>query len=234
MATLAERLIELEPQLASLLRVREERELLKALRSRFQQITDAKEELERCLRHFERIQRLGASMTGRPRTSPQLRAKPDVLAQQLDKQIDNIADNQQWDAAMLQPLTQFSKKLDVWNTETWQSLIDKRVQPVRDEVLEQFERLGFDSHVHAIRTARDRIRELRGDLPETDDVLKVIIDLNELIAKQLGALDSIPGPVRAFIAKASKKEAELDDLTSEVRDWLRDNDMLKMIRIGFR
>jgi DNA repair exonuclease SbcCD ATPase subunit len=234
MATLAERLIELEPQMASLLRVREERELLQALRSRLQQVSSAKGELERALKHFERIQRLGGSTTGRPRTSSQLRAKPEALSQQLDKQIDNIADNQQWDAGMLQPLTQFYKKLEVWTTETWQSLVDKRVEPVKDEVLDQFERLGFDSRVRAIRTARDRIRELRGDLPETDDALKVIIDQNDGIAKELGALDSIPAPVRVFIAKASKKEAELDDLTSEVRDWLRDNNMLKMIRIGFR
>jgi hypothetical protein len=234
MGTLAERLAELQPQMASLLRIREERELLKALRSRVQQVTNAKGELERVLMHFERIQRLGGSTTGRPRASPQLRARPEAIAQQLDKQIDNIADNQQWDTTMLKPLTLFSEKLEEWSTETWQGLVDKHVQPVKDEVLDQFERLGFGLRVREIRASRDRIREMRGELPEADDALKVIIGLNDGIAKELGALDSIPAPVRAFIAKASKKEAELEDLTAEVRKWLQDNNMLKMIRIGFR
>jgi hypothetical protein len=234
MATLTERLAELEPQLASLLRAREERELLKALRSRVQQVSGARGELERALMHFERVQRMGGSATGKPRASAPLRARPDALAEQLEKQIDNIADNQQWDATMLKPLNQFSEKLEGWTAETWQGLVDKYVQPVKDEVLDQFERLGFGPRVREVRKARDRIRELRGQLPATDDTLKVIIELNDGIATELGSLDSIPAPVRAFIAKAAKKEAELDDLTAEVRKWLQANNMLKMIRIGFQ
>jgi DNA repair exonuclease SbcCD ATPase subunit len=234
MATLSDKLAELEPKLASLQRAREERELLTALRSRAQQVSNARIALENALNHFTRVERMSGSATGRPRASPQLRAKPAYLADRLEKQIEDIADNQQWDASMLNPLEQFYKKLEVWTAETWQELVDKQVQPVKDEILEQFERLGFGPRVREVRAARDRIRDLRSVLPSNDDALKVITQLNDDMAKELGALDSIPVAVRAFIAKAAKKEAELDDLTAEVRDWLRDNNMLKMIRIGFR
>jgi hypothetical protein len=234
MANLAEELAALEPQIASLQRSNEERSLISALRARSQQIAVARKLLDETLEFFARIERLAGSTTGKPRASTQLRAKPAALRERLERNIEDVADHQQWDVTLLTPLEQFSTKLAEWVNEAWHGLVDRHVQPVREEVLDQFERLGFGGRVREVRAARDRIRELRNQLPFDDAALQTIIQLNDGIAKELGALNTVPAAVRAFFVKAAKQEAVLEDLNAEVQDWLRANDMLKLIRIGFR
>jgi hypothetical protein len=234
MATLAERLAQLEPQIASLQRANEERTLLQALRARSQQVSATRKTLDETLTIFGRIEHLGASTTGRPRASAALRGKPAALRERLEKNVDDVAVDLQWDATLLTPLGQFSEKLAEWVREAWTGLVDKHAQPVKDEVLDQFDRLGFGGRVHEVRLARDRIRNLRNQLPVDDSALKTVIELAESISKELSALKTVPPAVRAFFGKAVIREAGLEDLTGEVQDWLRANDMLKIIRIGFK
>jgi hypothetical protein len=234
MATLAEQLAELEPKLASLQRANEEVAVLKAPRVRSQQVSVSRKALEESLSVFGRVGRLGASTTGRPRASAPLRGKPGALRERLEKNLDEVVLDSQWDATLLAPLGQFSEKLADWTREAWTSLVDQHAQPVRDEILDQFDRLGFGSRVQEVRAARDRIKVLRGQLPADDSALSTVGGLAESIAKELGALKTVPIAVRAFFAKAAVREAALEDLTVEVQDWLRANDLLKMLRIGFK
>lgn len=233
MATLAEQLADLEPQIASLQRASEERSILKALRVRSQQIAQARSALDAALLTYARIVRLGGSTTGRPRASAALRGRPSALLERLEGNLDGVAADQQWDVGLLAPVAQFSGKLSEWMQESWSGLVDKHVQPVTDDVLNQFERLGFGDRVQQLRVARDRVRELRNHLPVDDSALNTIVTLGKAMSEELGALKSVPPAVRAFFAKASRREAGFEDLTIEVQDWLRAHDMLKLIRIGF-
>jgi hypothetical protein len=234
MATLAEQLADLEPQITSLQRANEERSLLKALRARSQQIAEARGTLDAALTMFARIERLGGSTTGKPRASAALRGKPGALVERLEGSVGGVAADQQWDVGLLTPLGQFSSRLTEWLRESWSSLVDKHAQPVRDDVLEQFERLGFGGRVRDLRVARDRIQALRSQLPADESSLNTVIELAEGMAAELGALTSVPPAVRTFFAKAARQEAGFEDFTTDVQDWLRANDMLKLIRIGFR
>jgi hypothetical protein len=233
MATLAEQLADLEPQIASLQRASEERSILKALRARSQQIAQARGTLDAALTTYARIQRLGGNTAGRPRASAALRARPGALVERLEGNRDGVAADQQWDVGLLAPVGQFSTKLTEWMQESWSGLVDKHAQPVTDDVLGQFERLGFGDRVRELRITRDRIRELRNHLPVDDSALNNIVILARAMSEELGALKSVPPAVRAFFAKASRREAGFEDLTTEVQDWLRAHDMLKLIRIGF-
>jgi hypothetical protein len=234
MASLIEGLQELETKLAILRDANAERDTLQGLRVRRQKVAAAKAGLDDALTHFAIVERLASTAVGKPRVSSQLRSKPAGLKEQLEAGSYDVSDNQQWDSTLATPLQAFSTKVEEWSLETWQTHIDKSVPPVRDEVLEQLERLGFGARVREVRAARDQIRNLRARLPREDATLNAVLDLNDSIAKALGALKDVPPAVRTFMAKASKREAVLEDLTPDVSKWLKDHDMLALIRIGFK
>jgi hypothetical protein len=234
MASLIEGLQELEAKLAILRDANAGRDTLQGLLARRQKVAAAKASLDRALIHFAIIERLAGTAMGKPRVSSQLRSKPAGLKERLEAGSYDVSDNQQWDLTLAAPLQAFSTKVEEWSLETWQAHIDKSVPPVKDEVLEQLERLGFGARVREVRAARDQIRELRARLPAEDSVLQTALELNDLVAKELGALKDVPPAVRTFMAKASKREAVLDDLTADVSKWLKDHDMLALIRIGFK
>jgi hypothetical protein len=235
MGTLTERLAELEPRLAALRRGNDERSLLVALRTRNAQVAAVRDVLNQQLIFLGRVERLGGKLATRPRASAALRGKPEVLSTRVEKNAEEVAmDSSQWESTFLAPLRAFSEKLRAAVLDAWQALVDQHAQAVPDDVLDQLERLGLTARVSEVRAARERVRELRGRVPADDGVLKEIDNLAEGIARELGTLKALPRSVRSFLAKASKKDAALDDLTEEVQEWLRERDMLKLIRIGFR
>jgi hypothetical protein len=235
MATLAQRLTVLDPQITSLKRVTQELAFLRALRARNQQVSAAKRTLDDAFVMFARLERLGVSVSGKPRASAALRGKPAMVKERLENNAEEMALDSQWDPTLLTPLAQFSNKLSEWMGEAWSALVDKNFQPVKDDLLDQFDRLGFGSRVREVRAARDQIRTLRDRLPTDDATLITIAGLASAIAKALGEFDKVPPAVRAFFAKAaSQQQAGLEDLTTEVQNWLRQNDMLKLIRVSFK
>jgi hypothetical protein len=234
MATLAERLADLEPKIGLLRRANEERSALQALRARGTQVAAARAALAEQFEILARVERLGGKVVSRPRVSASLRDKPSALSVRLETNTAEAAVDSQWVPSFLSPLGTFSEKLKAVVLEAWQALVDRHVQPVSDDVLGQFERIGLDARVREVRSARDRIKELRSRAPASDSALASIVTLADTMANELGALEAVPPSVRAFIAKATKHDACLEDLTNEVQAWLRGNDLLKSIRIGFK
>jgi hypothetical protein len=234
MATLAERLDVLLAQLETLKSANEEKNVVAALRTRQGQVAELRRTLDDALAILTRLEMFGATVSSKPRASAQLRAKPANVVQRLRANPDSVAQDSQWDATVLSPVRAFTDKLDDGSREAWYALVDQKEQPIKDEILDQLERLGMSESVKEVRAARSRIRELRNSLPKGDGVLSEIIALGQAIARVLGALSDLPAGVRACLAKASGQNATFDDLTPEVQAWLREKDMLKLIRIGLR
>jgi hypothetical protein len=87
--------------------------------------------------------------------------------------------------------------------------------------------------VRQVREARDEILRLRARLPTGDAAPTTVLELAKKISAALSDLKSIPDAVRTFIARAARREAVVEDLTDEVREWLKSKDMLKQVRLGF-
>jgi hypothetical protein len=234
MPTVSERLEVLEPQLEALRRGAEERSLIDALRTRAMQIASKRQALEAQLALLQRVEQLGGKIAVRPRASAPLRGKPAILKSRLEANPADILDNSQWDASFMTPLEALTGKLQEATLESWKALVDETAPMVGDEVLRQFEITGFSRQVREVRAARERIRELRNRPPTSDSALTEVKELSEAAARELGALEAVPSMVRSFINKAAANEASLDDLTNEVRDWLRDRNMLQWVRIGLK
>jgi hypothetical protein len=232
MSTVTERLEALEPQLESLQHSLSERNTLQALRTRAEQINRTRQALETQLRLFELVEQLGGRFTSRPRASPTLRARPTVLKSRLEQNPSDVIDASQWDGSFMEPLGVFTGRLQEAALASWQSLVDEKAPTVGDDVLNQFELAGFSRQVREVRAARDRIRQLRAQVPAADGALAEVVALSTAAARELATLQEVPPEVRAFIARASAGEASLDDLTEQVREWLRNRDMLKLIRIS--
>ena len=233
MVTLNEQLDALRPQLALLRSANNERDLVQALRTRSRRLEGARLALEKTLDDLGMVERLTGRSGARPRASAQLRAKPRALGQQLVEADNNIIDNTQWDRSFLTPLEVYTDKVAQVALQEWQAFVDEKAATVPDEVLDQFERSGLGMTVRQVREARDEILRLRARLPTGDAAPTVVLELAKKISAALSDLKSIPDAVRVFIARAARREAVVEDLTDEVREWLKSKDMLKQVRLGF-
>jgi len=233
MANLANRLAELQPRIGSLRDANDERSVVQALRARSTQVASARQSLEEAIDAFRRVERFGGMAGGRPRASVALKSKPIALSERVVANPSDATDNAQWATTFLTPLSEFTVKVQQATLVAWQSIVDKRAPPTRDDLLDSLDRGGFGARVRQVRAARDQIRELRNRIPTADSALETIEALGQSITKELATLEAVPTPVRLFISRANRQEATLEDLTKEVKDWLHDRDMLKLVRLGF-
>jgi hypothetical protein len=234
MATLSERLDVIQPQLEKLRNATEERKLILALRTRSAQVAARKTAALDAVALTGKLRRLGAVANDPPRVSASLRGKPGVLGKQLAESPESAIHASQWDASFLAPLDTFVSKLTEFAGQQWRQRVDELASPLPDDVLVQFEKIGFIQTVKEIRAAQERIRRIREDVSESHDALEEVTALNGHIKQAMIELNSVPDAVRGLFAKATTFEAGFEDLTDEVVAWLRAHDMLKSIRIGLR
>jgi hypothetical protein len=212
----------------------EERDTIQALRSRLTQVTQLKQALDAQIQLLERVERLGGKIEQRPRLTAALRGKPNNLRTRVQVNPRDAIDNSLWDATFKSQAEAFGAKVEQAAFTAWQSLIDTTAPSVADDVLTQFERTGFGHTVQKVRTAREAIRVLRSRLPRDDGDLSVVKEYAAAIATELATLKTVPAAVRKFFAKAASHDATLDDLAPEVMAWMRDKDMLRLLRVGFK
>lgn len=73
------------------------------------------------------------------------------------------------------------------------------------------------------------------ELPTESDFRQVAIFKEQLsgLWDQLGE-QGIPDEIREFLLSASQQAATLDDITPEVLEWLKENQVDSLLRVGFR
>jgi hypothetical protein len=234
MTTLLERLDQLGAQLDTFNRAREERDLVNALRSRRTQLADVRTQVERALDSLARVKRLGGKVARKPPASAALRGKPGAFEERLAIDPDEVAHDKQWDRTLLDPLRIFADRVSEAALLSWQAQVDEGVPPVTDEVFTKLEKFQTPAVVREVHAARERIRQLRGSLPISDGALADVAALGQMIRKVLATLQNLPHSVQTFLSKASSYDATADDFSLDVQQWLRENDLLRLVRIGLK
>jgi hypothetical protein len=232
MTAFLERIHELAKQLERYDRLKEERDTMDALRSRGRQVSDARTQTERALDSFALVERMGAKVTPRPRLSQQLRAKPANLAKNLADNADELVRDLTWVPTLLEPLQTFTTRVNDAAKEAWQGLVDKKVPPLKDEVFKQLDPFQTPAQIQEVQTARERLRQLRANLPASAGALAEVEAAGQRIQDSLQRLQDLPSAVQNFLAKAATYQATADDFTLEVQRHLRDNQLLSLVRIG--
>ena len=234
MATFLDRIEHLTQQLQRYDRLKEERTTMEALRTRKFQVAEAAAQAEKALNALTRIEAMGAKVTRRPRLTARLRAKPAALAKELTQRPDELAHDSQWNPTLLEPLEMFSSRVLETAKEAWQDLIDQKIPPVKDEVFKQLDQFQTQTQIEELRSARERLRQLRSSVPTTPEALAEVEALGNQIQKSLQQMRNLPREVQTFLAKAVAYQATADDFTVAVQDYLRENELLALVRIGLQ
>ena len=232
MTTFLERIDELDTQLERYNRLKEERDTMDALRARGNKVADARLQSESALDSLALVEAMGGKVMRRPRLSPQLRAKPDIFARNLADNADQSARDPNWGPTLLDPLGVFTTRVSDAAKEAWQELVDKKVPLPKDEVFRQLEQFQTPARIQEVGAARERLRQLRANLPLSTNALADVEAVGKLIQDSLQQLQNLPPAVQAFLAKAATYQATADDYTVEVQRYLRDTQLLSLVRIG--
>jgi hypothetical protein len=105
--------------------------------------------------------------------------------------------------------------------DAWRRWALGRIPPLDDDILAVLEQVGRAADVRQIRRAKASLSERLSTLPLTDAAIAAFereaADLSRAIQEM-----PIPGQVRSFLL-AVPRGAQLELLTDEVSNWLRDN-----------
>jgi hypothetical protein len=105
--------------------------------------------------------------------------------------------------------------------DAWRGWALAQIPPLDDDILAVLEQVGHAADVRQIRSANVGLRERLSSLPVTDAAIAAFEREAADLSRAIQGMP-IPPQVRSFLL-ALPRGAQLDLLTDEVRNWLRDN-----------
>jgi hypothetical protein len=158
--------------------------------------------------------------------SEQAQNSPHLFTQQDDR----------WRFQLTTPLTD---KISVWKgriSREWERFLVRNL-PTDDELLEVLSSISkFAAPAGKILDLSRRCDHLYEiELPTESNFQQVAVFKEQLsdLWDQLGE-QGIPEQIREFLLSASQQAATLDDITPEITNWLKENQVDSLIRVGFR
>jgi hypothetical protein len=117
--------------------------------------------------------------------------------------------------------------------EDWRSYVDSQTPDIKLDWLKRLPDSVFGEAKRDIFELLGEISELGRSLPEDRSTVARIIVAAKKAGERFATVDQIPEPVRLFLAKATRGDALIVDLSDDVSEWLAKNDMLDELRIRF-
>lgn len=120
----------------------------------------------------------------------------------------------------------------------WKKYINDKKPNINKETLDVFEQIpDFEKIVFTLKEKLESLEEMKNNLPMGDNsfqlVLKTSSEMQELIEKLES--NNIPDSVSNFLKKAGSYEGiDLSEITTEILEWLRENNLIHLCQVKFR
>lgn len=233
MSTLLERAEDVINKADLLKRASDEKRRFDHLRTRHNQIRTALQELDSAQRAVRLLKSNGVEVESLPSVSSALQRKPSVLRTQLERSWQELADDNMLQETFVKPVNNHAQKVHNAALAAWQYYVEQKLPVMRNDVINAMEAAGFCRECERLRKAHQEVNELRKTCPTSLDDFSRLDELTREISSIWSNLQGVPWDVVAFLQKATKRQATLDDLTPAIRDWLKDHNMLDKLRISF-
>ena len=118
----------------------------------------------------------------------------------------------------------------------WREYIDVKKPDINKDTLDAFEQIpDFSIVVRNLKEKLELLDEQKMCLPVNDDSFQLIISISSEMKKMLKELESknIPDPVIHFLKKAVDG-IDLSEITTEILDWLKENNLIHLCQVKFR
>lgn len=118
---------------------------------------------------------------------------------------------------------------------SWVDYIDQKIPTVNAELLQTLENIpSFAGNVAMIRKRMQEVVSMRLSLPQSDIAFEAIDNLEKDIKESWEQLQSedFPDPVLRFLQATSSRNATLQLVTPEVREWLERHSLLQVFKVS--
>ena len=131
---------------------------------------------------------------------------------------------------------EINNKLEVILYKQWEEYIDDNKPNINKATLDVFEKIpDFSSVVRNLKEKLELLNEHKNTLPTNDGDFELIISISLEMNTLLKQLESknIPDSVIRFLKKAVDG-IDLSEITSEILEWLKDNNLIHLCQVKFR
>ena len=120
----------------------------------------------------------------------------------------------------------------------WTDYINTNKPNINQETLDVFEQIpDFTNVVNKLKEKLELLEECKNNLPVDDNEFKLVLSTAEDMKNLIEQLDSknIPNSVSNFLKKAGTYDGiDLSEITSEILDWLKENNLIHLCQVKFR
>lgn len=120
----------------------------------------------------------------------------------------------------------------------WTNYIDTNKPNINQETLDVFEQIpDFTNVVKELKEKLQLLEECKENLPIDNNEFKLVLSTAEDMQNLIEQLDSknIPNSVSNFLKKAGTYDGiDLSEITSEILDWLKENNLIHLCQVKFR
>jgi len=120
----------------------------------------------------------------------------------------------------------------------WEEYIDENKPNIKKETLDVFEQIpDFSSLVYSLKEKLELLNECKNSLPTDSSKFQLVISISEEMKSLLEQLDSkdIPDAVSNFLKKAGTIGGiDLSEITTEILEWLKENNLLNKCLVKFK
>ena len=231
-------LIELANEVQGLMQVFDDigsqRERLRELNTRTKMIHDIRVMVDEAEFSRRKMLDAGIHVGAMPKASKVLIAKSHKVKVDFDKNWEKVISDKKLSPNFIDPAKQhFDKKVLKSLRDVWREYVNAEAPDISKNWLDRLPDSAFGNHKRTLFNLLEEINRLRSKLPT--DILSVerVKSAAEEASKIFAELDSIPETVRTFLAKAARGDAQVTDLSDDVRKWLDEHEMLSQLRIRF-
>jgi len=119
----------------------------------------------------------------------------------------------------------------------WEEYIDENKPNINKETLDAFEQIpDFKRIVSLLKEKLELLEEYKTSLPTDSNKFKLVISTSEEMKSLIEKLDSknIPDAIKNFLNKAGNIGVDLSEITTEILDWLKENNLIHLCQVKFR
>ena len=229
-----ERINEVSTNLQSLDDVKTRGRELERLTTRCQQLEDAWRRLQKARSDEEILVKIVGALPRAPRASKELMAKPDELREQLEKDWVAFTNHKEVYSKLTQRLEKFTERLAEYLKSAWQKHLASVMPDLDEHSVDTLRNAGFKEESERLAELLYKLAQAKRQLPDSADAGDLIIEWTLEAKGIIKSLEGLPEPVKRFLTKASKSGAAIEELTSEIREWMASKGMLNLFIIKTR
>ena len=234
MKNVLQRINEVSDNLQSLDSAKRRGQELQRLATRCQQLEITCQQLQKARDAEEVLVKSLGALPKTPRVSKDLIAKQAELRALLEKDWVAFAVNRDVHTKLTQRLENFTDRLSQYLKSVWQRHLASVIPDLDANSVDTLRNAGFKDEAERLAALLYKLSQAKRQLPDSAEVVNRITEWALDAKSIISSLEGLPEPAKRFLAKASHSGATIDELTSEIREWLASKGMLDLFIIKTR